>query len=273
LYMNSKVITILSTKGGVGKSTLARFMSIVAAENGKNVCIIDTCQNSSIATGFLKNRDAFSKSAYDWLTDKTKPSEVIQRFEETKIYYIPSDERIDDFGDWVSKKIPKVQQLQYFSDKIMPLKAMFDYIIIDSHPSENSDMVNYSIAASDYCLIPSEVDLDSKLAVKRSVEIIREYQTAGYNLDYGVVFNKVELNKGKAMRQKDLILQELRCIGIPEDKSIGAIRYSTIVSTCKNDGILLHDVESKYARNVMSDFRKVGHTLFGKLEGDVQYAK
>lgn len=37
-------------------------------------------------------------------------------------------------------------------------------------------MVNYSIAASDYCIIPSEVDIDSKLAVQRCVEIIKEYQ-------------------------------------------------------------------------------------------------
>lgn len=112
LFMKSKVITILSTKGGVGKSTFARYFSFTAAELGKKVCIIDTCQNSSIATGFLKNRDSFEHSAYDWLTGEAKPSEVIQRFEDSNIYYIPSDERIDDFGDWVTKKVPRVKQLQ-----------------------------------------------------------------------------------------------------------------------------------------------------------------
>ncbi|MCS7460379.1 ParA family protein [Paenibacillus doosanensis] len=266
--MNSNVITILSTKGGVGKSTLARFLSIVAAENEKKVCIIDTCQNSSIATGFLQHRDSFEKNAFDWLTGEAKPSEVIQRFEESNIYYIPSDERIDDFGEWVSKKIPRVKQLQYFNEKIEPLQSLFDFIIIDSHPSENSDIVNYSIAASDYCLIPSEVDLDSKLAVLRCVEIIREYQNAGYNLDYGIIFNKVELNKAKAKNQKRSIQDELCSSGIPEEKFIGDIRYSSTVSACKNEGILLHNVENKYAKNIMNDFRKVGLELFRKLGGD-----
>lgn len=132
----------------------------------------------------------------------------------------------------------RFQELNSSSDKIVPLRSLFEYIIIDSHLSENSEMVNYSIAASDFYLIPSEVDLDSKLAVLRCVEIIREYQTAGFHLDYGIVFNKVELTKGKVRKQKQILQDDICRTGIPEYKSIGDIRYSTTVSTSKNDGIL-----------------------------------
>ncbi|MDQ1914411.1 ParA family protein [Paenibacillus sp. GD4] len=263
--MTGKVITVLSTKGGVGKSTLARFISIVGHEQGKKVCIIDTCQNSSIATGFLKNRDSFEKNAYDWLVGEAKPSEVIQQYKDTSIYYIPSDERIDDYEDWVSRKVPKPKQLEVLKQKIEPLRQIFDYILIDTHPSENADMVNYSIAASDYCVIPLEIDLDAKLAAKRCVEIISDYQEAGYHIDYGLVWNKVEITKGKARAQLDQMKSELVEYGIMESKFIGDIRYSTTVSTSKNEGIMLNTLDNKYTKNVMNDIRSVSNTIFTKI--------
>lgn len=267
--MSGKVITVLSTKGGVGKSTLTRFLSIVANEHNKKVCIIDTCQNSSIATGFLKDRDSFNKTAYDWLTGDAKPSEVIQRYKDTNIYYIPSDERIDDFEDWVSKKVPKLRQLEVIKVKVKPLLAMFDYVIIDTHPNENSDIVNYSIAASDFCLIPSEVDLDSKLAAIRCVEIIEDYRSAGYDVDYGIAFNKVEFTKGKASTQMRAMKDEMIQKGVGADKFLGDIRYSTTVSTSKNEGLLLSELENKYTKNIMEDFRIVANNAFKRMESEV----
>jgi chromosome partitioning protein len=86
----------LSEKGGTGKSTLVRFLSMAADELGKKVCIIDTCQNSSIATNFFEDRDSYKKYSYDFLTGESKPSEVIQQYKESGIYYMPTDERIDD---------------------------------------------------------------------------------------------------------------------------------------------------------------------------------
>ncbi|MFE5324719.1 ParA family protein [Paenibacillus sp. NPDC056579] len=263
--MNGNVITVLSTKGGVGKSTLARFIAIVANEQGKRVCIIDTCQNSSIATGFLKDRDSFQHSAYDWLIGEAKPSEVIQQYENTNIYYIPSDERIDDYEDWVSRKVTKPKQLEVLKTKIEPLKQIFDLIIVDTHPSENSDIVNYSIAASDYCVIPVEIDLDAKLAAKRCIEIIEDYQSAGYKIDYGLVWNKVEVTKGKAKIQLKNMKDELVKYGIMESKFVGEIRYSTTVSTSKNEGIMLNAIDNKYTMNVMNDIRKVSNTIFDKI--------
>jgi cellulose biosynthesis protein BcsQ len=263
--MMGNVITVLSTKGGVGKSTLARFIATVAHEQGKKVCIIDTCQNSSIATGFLRDRDSFEKNAYDWLTGEAKPSEVIQQYEDTNIYYIPSDERIDDFEDWVDRKVPKPRQLEVLKLKIEPLKKIFNMIIIDTHPNENSDIVNYSIAASDYCVIPLEIDLDAQLAAKRCVEIIKDYQGAGYDVDYGLVWNKVEITKGKAKLQLDKMKNELLRYGIPENKLIGEIRYSTTVSTSKNEGIMLNRIDNKYTKNVMNDIREVSNRIFDKI--------
>jgi cellulose biosynthesis protein BcsQ len=83
-YMG-KVITVMCTKGGVGKSTLTRYIAVSLNDMGFSTCIIDTCQNSSIAVGFLDNRDKYEKTTYEWLIGEAKPSEVIQQFEDTNI--------------------------------------------------------------------------------------------------------------------------------------------------------------------------------------------
>lgn len=256
----------MSTKGGVGKSTMAKFLSITLGEMGKTVYIIDLCQNGSVSTGFMKERDLFTYTTFDWLTSAANPSEVIQQFEESNIYYIPSDETIDDYEDWVNKKIKTpMKRLQSISEKIEPLKKLFDYVILDTHPSENSDLVAYSIVASDYCLIPLEVDLDSKLGTERSVQIIndfKEYQ----DLDYGIVPNKVSRTNGKLKQQLEQFKQDLINKGVPKEKILSHIRYSDIVPSTKNERVMLNEYKNKYAVNIMNDFRQVTNEVITALQ-------
>ncbi|WP_186446046.1 ParA family protein [Paenibacillus cremeus] len=258
--MIGQVINVFSTKGGVGKSTTVKLLSLVANELGKKVCIIDTCENSSIATGFLRDRDSFKKSAYDWFIGDAKPSEVIQQFGDSNIHYIPSDERICSFSDWVNQNIPKVKQLQVLSSKIEPLKKAFDLIFIDSHPTATTELVHYAIAASDYCLIPSEVDKDAVDGANRCCQIITDYQQAGYVIDYGIMFNKVELGF-KVNEQLKIMKQTLIDLGVPEAKFLGNVRYSKTVTTTKNEGVMLNRTRNKYADNVMNDIRAVNYRI------------
>jgi len=268
--MAANVITVMSTKGGVGKSTLSKFLAIALEEMGKTVCVIDLCQNGSISTGFMKNRDAFDYTAYDWLTGEAKPSQVIQQFDDSGIYFIPSDERIDDFESWAYKKYSALKRLKSISIKTEPMKQLFDFIIFDTHPSENADLVSYAIAASNYCLIPLETDLDSKLGAQRSVEIIQEFME-DQDLDYGIVPNKVSQTNRKLRQQLEEFKQDLIRSGISEEKILSSIRYSDIVSSTKNEQVMLNQFKNKYAENVMNDFRNVVSEIVNSLEkGEVK---
>lgn len=260
-----KVITVLSTKGGVGKSTLTRYLGMSLEEMGFSICIIDLCQNGSIATGFLWDRDSFENTTYNWLIGDVPPSKVIQQFKTSGVYFIPSDETIDDFTSWAIKNLSAVKRLSCLREKVAPLKEMFDFVLIDTHPSENSDLVSYAIAASDYCLVPMEVDLDSKIATIRSVEIIKEFM-GDFHLDYGIVPNKVSARNGKVFKQFEKIKEELINRGIQGEKFFSCIRFSDLVPTSKNESKLLCEIENKYAAQTMNDFRKVSSELVRKLK-------
>lgn len=265
----SHVISVMSTKGGVGKSTLSKYLAISFAEMGKTVCVIDLCQNGSVATGFFQNRDMFTHTTYDWLTGACKPSEVIHQFEDSGIYFIPSNETIDDFERFAEKKYTAAKRLYAIREKIEPLKSMFDVIIFDTHPSENSDLVSYSIAASNYCVIPLETDLDSKLGTKRSIEIIEEFMEM-QDLDYGIVPNKVSQTNWKLKRQLKSFIQDLINQGIPKEKFLSQIRYSDIISSSKNENVMLNDLfKNKYAKKIMSDFKQVAVEIDTVLHKEV----
>lgn len=255
------VITIMSTKGGVGKSTLSKFLSITFEEMGKTVCVVDLCQNSSVATGFFRNRDSFEYTTYDWLTGTCKPSEVIQRFGDSDVYFIPSNETVDDFERFAEKKFTAAKRLYAVKEKIEPLRKMFSVVILDTHPSENSDLVSYAIAASDYCVVPLETDLDSVLGTKRSVEIIEEFMDM-QELDYGIIPNKVSQTNWKLKRQLKSFINELVDGGIPKEKFLAQIRYSDMISSSKNENMMLNEYKNnKYAKKIMGDFKEVAQEI------------
>ncbi|WP_066066147.1 ParA family protein [Neobacillus soli] len=260
-----KSITILSTKGGVGKSTLTRYLAMSLNNLGFSTCIIDLCQNSSIATGFLQNRNSFQKTAFDYLTGTAQPSEVLHQFNETEIYYIPSNETIDDFEKWAVKNISPAKRLNCIASKTKVLKNKFDFVLFDTHPSENSDIVGYAIAASDFCLIPMEIHVDSKEAAKRSAEIVEEFKE-DFHVDYAIVPNKVSTRNGKIIRQLNEIKQEFILSGFEESNFFSPIRFSDVVSTSLNEGKLLSEMDNKYAKETMNDFKRVTEELIAKLD-------
>jgi chromosome partitioning protein len=55
---------------------------------------------------------------------------------------------------------------------LSPLKETYDYILIDSHP-EISDVLRSIIYASDYCVSPVKLDLQSSIGVPSVIAEIR----------------------------------------------------------------------------------------------------
>lgn len=250
--MSGSIMSICSTKGGVGKSTLTRLLGITLAEMEKRVLIIDLCQNSSIASNFMRDRDSFTKSAYDWLVGEAKPSEVFQKHNDY-LYYVPSDERVDDFEQFANKKYTSATRIKSLKERIEPLRKSFDYILIDTHPSENSDLVSYAIYSSDLCLIPLEIDNDSFLASKRSIEIVEDIRTLNPDLKHLVIPNKVSRSNGKLLRQLEEMRKQLQEI----TNFTTTIRHSDVISTLKNDRIMFEDAKNQYAEALLNDVRDV----------------
>lgn len=252
----SYVISVVSTKGGVGKSFLARNIGILLGKEyeNKNICIVDLCQNSSIATGFLKERDSFAYYVTDWLIHDVSLQEVVQNFEDN-IYYLPSDEKIDDYPNHLNA-LHKAKALNHFSEKMAILKEIFEIIIIDTHPSENNETVSQAIMQSDYVIIPATLNRDDIVALARTTEVINDFIDYKFKIDYGYILNKSDTIKDfKVTEQK--FLEELDSFNVPTDKYLGYVRFSTKVSSLTNENKMLHKQEDKYSKNVINDISSI----------------
>ena len=103
---------------------------------------------------------------------------------------------MDDYEKWVNNNISAVKRLDCFHEKLKHLKEIFYFILIDTHPSENSDLLSNEIRASNLCVLPMEVDLDSFVAIDRSVSIVNDFME-DFFIDYVIVPYKVSVTNGK----------------------------------------------------------------------------
>lgn len=260
------VLTTANGKGGVGKTTVTRMIGEDLADRDYTICIIDFCQNSSIATSFLKDRDSYTYTSYEWLVGEAKASQVIQQYTE-RLHFIPSNERIGDFPLYAERMNMK-KRLNFVNKKVSVLRDFYDFILIDTHPSENDDLVSFSFVASDYVVIPFEVDEDSRLSVKRTVEIVEDFKEEGIR-DYFLIPNKVTSTNFKVNRQLKAIKKDLVRQNIKEQSFLSKIRNSTTVSTAKNEQTPLKDLanKSRYAKNVLKDFHTVTDEILTVING------
>ncbi|UPA14305.1 ParA family protein [Borrelia turicatae] len=147
----TKVITIASIKGGVGKSTSAIILATLLARNYK-VLLIDIDTQASTTSYFYKeftNKkiSIVSKNIYRVLKERLDINESVVNLKDN-LDLIPSYLSLHKFS---SESIP-LKELR-LRDNLLFLKTEYDYIIIDTNPSLEFTLAN-ALLSSDYVIVP-----------------------------------------------------------------------------------------------------------------------
>jgi len=157
----TKVITLANFKGGVGKTTSAINIGAGLSSKGKKTLLVDLDPQFNL-TQSLGDRE-LERTVYEALTGKREllPVEV-----DNKLHVIPSSldlikAEIELSGEFKREFI--------LSKLIEPIKANYDFIIIDCPPALGLLTLN-SFVASDLIFIPIEAEY---LALK-GYSILRE---------------------------------------------------------------------------------------------------
>ena len=266
-YILSSVIP----KGGSGKSSLARNIGLAASEYGLKVCIIDVDSNSSMATGFGEERESYEFTTFDWLTDidnQLKLSELVHRFKDTNVYFMPSNRTISGFDNWFKQNVSLAKQQMYLTRKLKPLQQVFDLIIFDTCPSEDDAIVDKLFLTSDFILIPTELDVDSVLAAQRTIDICNDFIDEDMPVNYGIVFNKVG-HLSSAQKQLDKYSDVFKTESKLQDQHfLGKVRFSEKVTFSKNEGYTLTELDDIYSMRVMYDYKNVFNNILKQVEAN-----
>lgn len=247
---NSKIISVISWKGRVGKTTSAVNLSAYIKMQNKKVCVVDLDPQHSMSNhfgvypGHLKGKPTI----YDLL------SAVMDDFDENEL------------SDLVHRAIVKTEAIDLIPataklsalDKIMPtatcreqilknvlsyISNEYDYIFIDCHPGGDLFAIN-ALTASNTVLIPVEAHImssDGLEQVEKMIKTVQKHLNPNLSIE-GIIITKFQQNTNCCKRVKSIVEERFGDrIHIFDDK----IKYSIKVAEAPEFGVSIHEYAPK----------------------------
>jgi len=227
----AEVISVISGKGGVGKTFFSINLAAALSNLGKRVLLVDANITSPNISIILKVKET-KKTLHDLLRFKADIDEVITK---TNFGFdlIPGSPKIEDLLDINLDRL----------DLISKVRKNYDYIILDSSAGLGKETY-LTIKLSDNTLVVTNPEKPSLLDALRAIKISESL---------GIPVKGVVLNRYK--EKLDLSKIEI-ILGKP---ILGIIREDDNVQKSINIGIplLYYDPESPASLDIMNIARKI----------------
>lgn len=210
----SQTVTVFSTKGGVGKSTIAVNLAVSLQQQKKKVALIDLDLQFGDTAVML---NVVPERTITELTQNLKDMDVdeLDQFlveHDSGIKILPAPNR-PEYAELISaEQVEKIIRL---------LKKTYDYIIIDSPPFfHDTNMV--ALDMSDQILLIVALDLSTIKNAKLSLEV---FETLHHKVKTKMVINRATEENGIKSTDLEHSLNFLNACQIPGDGRmvIGAI--------------------------------------------------
>ena len=148
----SKVIVVANQKGGVAKTTTAINLASALAMADRKVLLIDLDPQANLTSGVgLKGQATDAGTVYDALTSGARePRDYILATDVDHLSLVPANRQLTGAEIELVTLDKREYRLGRF---IEPLRADFDYILIDTPPSLGLLTLN-ALVAADTVLIP-----------------------------------------------------------------------------------------------------------------------
>src|SRR3989344_966732 len=187
-----KSVGIISIKGGVGKTTtVINLAHSLASDHGKKILVIDANFSSPNILLHLGNVNC-KNTINDVLTKKVKLSDAIYEHE-FGFHFMPGS--LDhNGGNYLSLK-----------QRVNQLKNYYDFILIDSSPSLNEELLAVMMA-SDELYVVSTPDLPTLSTTLRATKLAKDKKTK----INGLILKKIH---GKSYELKPSDMERLS--GVP----------------------------------------------------------
>lgn len=191
----AKIYVFVNQKGGVGKTTSAVNIGAYIAQSGKKVLLVDFDSQGNMSTGVGvskdKNKGNDQYTIYDLLTTFYKPQEGAEETQENSITAqdVVQHTSVQNLDAIIANTELAGAAVEFFDEDLVaakdryfilkyalePLKASYDYILIDCPPSLGILTIN-GLAAADAVLIPMQCEYFALEGITLLLETVEQIQ-------------------------------------------------------------------------------------------------
>ncbi|HDH5640810.1 TPA: ParA family protein [Staphylococcus aureus] len=169
----SKVISVVSYSGGVGKTTLCLMLTYILSENQNNKILVIDVDGQEDVSHLIKKTFKNEIEPNNTIITGIKNFDLAETIMPiTKnIHLIHGDWNIEYFDTYLVNNYEEKAHYYLLYTLLKDIKKEYDYIIFDTSP-QTASITNNAIVASDYVIIPTEATEKGVRRTKHTYEYL-----------------------------------------------------------------------------------------------------